>query len=176
MVQTRFPPAVSQAKFRYAPLARPDLAERQPELLAYHLTAAGDIDRGLGLPPPCPIHRSAIDAKSSCAGEGGLALDGAARSSGRNHPPRFRSASFSISLINSIGSWPNSESLIKLSGLGKLVLVCGIFSRALQRVVRRFPVRVEILRIRSNLPMFIKIVPRRHIASTPPARPVRRSR
>jgi hypothetical protein len=31
---------VSQANFRIAPLARPDLAERQPELLAHHLTAA----------------------------------------------------------------------------------------------------------------------------------------
>jgi hypothetical protein len=34
---------VSQANFRIAPLARPDLVERQPELLAHHLTAAGDI-------------------------------------------------------------------------------------------------------------------------------------
>jgi hypothetical protein len=38
-------PAVSQANFRIAPLARPDLVERQPELLAHHLTAAGDIER-----------------------------------------------------------------------------------------------------------------------------------
>jgi hypothetical protein len=36
---------VSQANFRIAPPARPDLVERQPELLAHHLTAAGDIER-----------------------------------------------------------------------------------------------------------------------------------
>jgi len=36
---------VSQANFRIASLARPDLVERQPELLAHHLTAAGDIER-----------------------------------------------------------------------------------------------------------------------------------
>jgi hypothetical protein len=29
---------VNQANFRNAPLALPDLVERQPELLAYHLT------------------------------------------------------------------------------------------------------------------------------------------
>jgi hypothetical protein len=34
---------VSQANFRITPLARPDLVERQPELLAHHLTAASDI-------------------------------------------------------------------------------------------------------------------------------------
>src|SRR6516162_6058586 len=44
MVQIRFPPAVSQANFRIAPLARPDLVERHPELLAHQLTAAGDIE------------------------------------------------------------------------------------------------------------------------------------
>ena len=44
MVRILFPPAVSQANFRLAPLARPDLVERQPELLAHHLTAAGDIE------------------------------------------------------------------------------------------------------------------------------------
>ena len=33
-VRIRFPPAVSQANFRIAQLARPDLVERQPELLA----------------------------------------------------------------------------------------------------------------------------------------------
>jgi predicted ATPase len=38
---------VSQANFRIAPLARPDLVERQPELLAHHLTAAGDIERAV---------------------------------------------------------------------------------------------------------------------------------
>jgi len=44
MVRIHLPPAVSQANFRIAPLARPDLVERQPELLAHHLTAAGDIE------------------------------------------------------------------------------------------------------------------------------------
>ena len=38
---------MSQANFRIAPLARPDLVERQPELLAHHLTAAGDIERAV---------------------------------------------------------------------------------------------------------------------------------
>jgi hypothetical protein len=38
---------VSQANFRIAPLARPDLVERQPELLAHHLTEASDIERVL---------------------------------------------------------------------------------------------------------------------------------
>ena len=36
MVRIHLPPAVSQANFRIAPLARPDLVERQPELLAHH--------------------------------------------------------------------------------------------------------------------------------------------
>jgi hypothetical protein len=47
MVRIHLPPAVSQANFRIAPLARPDLVERQPELLAHHLTAAGDIEHAL---------------------------------------------------------------------------------------------------------------------------------
>jgi hypothetical protein len=34
MVRIRLSPAVSQANFRIAPPARPDLVERQPELLA----------------------------------------------------------------------------------------------------------------------------------------------
>ena len=38
---------MSQANFRIAPPARPDLVERQPELLAHHLTAAGDIERAV---------------------------------------------------------------------------------------------------------------------------------
>jgi len=45
MVRIHLPPAARQANFRIAPLARPHLVERQPELLAHHLTAAGDIDR-----------------------------------------------------------------------------------------------------------------------------------
>ena len=45
LVRIHLPPAVSQANFRIASLARPDLVERQPELLAHHLTAAGDIER-----------------------------------------------------------------------------------------------------------------------------------
>src|SRR6516165_6173952 len=43
----RPPPAMSHANFGIAPLARPDLVERQPELLAHHLTAAGDIERAV---------------------------------------------------------------------------------------------------------------------------------
>ena len=57
MVRILFPPAVSQANFRLAPLARPDLVERQPELLAHHLTAAGDIEAS-------PSHH----LRSSCRG------------------------------------------------------------------------------------------------------------
>ena len=38
------PSTGGSANFRIAPLARPDLIERQPELLAHHLTAAGDIE------------------------------------------------------------------------------------------------------------------------------------
>jgi hypothetical protein len=44
-VRIHLPPAVSQANFRIAPLARLDLVERQPELLAHHLTAVGDIEQ-----------------------------------------------------------------------------------------------------------------------------------
>jgi predicted ATPase len=47
VVRILFPPAASQANFRIAPLARPDLVERQPELLAHHLTAVGDIERAV---------------------------------------------------------------------------------------------------------------------------------
>src|SRR6516225_9561003 len=39
-VRIHLPPDVSQAYFRIAPLAHPDPVERQPELLAHHLTAA----------------------------------------------------------------------------------------------------------------------------------------
>jgi hypothetical protein len=46
-VRIHLPPAVSQANFRIAPLARPDLLERQPELLAHHLTAVGDTERAV---------------------------------------------------------------------------------------------------------------------------------
>jgi hypothetical protein len=43
IVRIHLPPAVSQANLRIAPRARPDLfVERHPELLAHHLTAAGD--------------------------------------------------------------------------------------------------------------------------------------
>jgi predicted ATPase len=47
MVRICLLPAVSQANFRIASLARPDLVERQPELLAHHLTAVGDIERAV---------------------------------------------------------------------------------------------------------------------------------
>ena len=36
---------------RLPPPGRPDLVERQPELLAHHLTAAGDIERTVTKPP-----------------------------------------------------------------------------------------------------------------------------
>jgi hypothetical protein len=45
-IRIQFPPAVSQANFRIASLARPDLVERQPELVARHLTAVGDTEPG----------------------------------------------------------------------------------------------------------------------------------
>jgi hypothetical protein len=54
MVRIRLSPEVSQANFRIAPLAHPDPVERQPELLAHHLTAA---KRAVTQPTLCvPVH------------------------------------------------------------------------------------------------------------------------